>query len=54
MAMIFGNLLKQIILICVSLFVLAAQANELSDAERAYDEGTFAKAANIWRSKMML
>ena len=43
-----GDLLK-LLLVCVSLFALSAQATELSDAERAYDAGTFAKAAKIFR-----
>lgn len=42
-------LLKQMLLACICLFALAVQATELSDAERAYDEGTFAKAAKIFR-----
>jgi uncharacterized protein len=44
-----NKLLKQVLLVCVCLFTLTGQAiaDSLSDANRAYDAGKYAKAAKL-------
>ena len=47
----FSQLLKQVLLVCVSLFALTGQAmaDLVADANRAYDAGNYVKAEKLWR-----
>ena len=46
-----NKLLKQVLLVCVCLFALTGQAiaDSLSDANREYDAGKYAKAAKLFK-----